>query len=274
MSLLMRRTKKKQMKLLLENWREYLTEQDDQLLGAFVKYTPGWHIYLAIADLGVIKTELATSESIEDFTTKLNDKSLYDKAVVGYIWANYNPSNSTAHAMMGGSGGNCAGTWSVRRSIGKGYGKQLYDALLGFAAENDLYITADRESVSPGAQKRWNKIDSQTDDEVPDTTDPYTGTFDDWSNPKTKPKDDDCIVHGIDSLDKGYKDQNTVDFYKELSYNLDSFFEKEIQPLFQEPGFFGKLFGQTPENKAEKLKNKLLKLGAARFRDFMSGVTA
>ena len=262
------------MKLLLENWRKYLNEEEEQLLGAYIKHEAGYNIHLAIADLGVIKTELAASESIEDFMTKLDDKSLYDKAVVVYIWAIYNPGNSRAHAMMGGSGGNCAGTWSVKRSVGRGYGKQLYDALLGFAAENDLYITADRDDVSPGAQKRWDKIDAQTDDDVPDSSDPYMGTFDDWSDPKTKPKDDDCVVHGINSLDKGYKDQNTVDFYKELSYNLDSFFEKEIQPLFQEPGFFGKLFGQTPQNKAEKLKKKLLKLGADKFRDFMPGVIA
>tara|TARA_R100000008_G_scaffold12757_1_gene6367 strand:- start:12124 stop:12912 length:789 start_codon:yes stop_codon:yes gene_type:complete len=262
------------MKLLLENWRKHLNEQEKQLLGVYVDYEPGYNIKLAIADLGFIKSELSNAESIDDFTIKLFDKALYDKAVVGYIWAVYNPAMSKAAPSMGGSGGNCAGTWSVKRSIGRGYGKQLYDALLGFAAENDLYVTADRDDVSPGAQSRWNKIDAQTDDEVPDSTDPYKGTFDDWSNPETKPKDDDCIVHGIDSIDKGYKDQNTVDFYKELSYNLDSFFEKEIQPLFQEPGFFGKLFGQTPQNKAEKLKRKLLKLGAEKFRDFMPGVVA
>ena len=57
-------------------------------------------------------------------------------------------------------------------------------------------------------------------------------------------------------------------FYKKLRYNLDKFFETEIEPLFDEPGFFGKLFGQTPTNKAEKLKNKLLKLGDRKFRDF------
>jgi len=261
-------------KLLLENWRQYLTEQDEQLLGAFVKYEPGYNLNIAIADLSVIKSELAKAQSIEDFIAKLDDKALYDKAVVGYIWATYNPMTAKAAPMMGGSGGHCAGTYSIKRSIGRGYGEILYNALLGFAAQHDIYIAPDRDSVSPGAQKRWAKIDAQTDDEVPEKTDPYTGNFDNWADPKTKPKDDDCIVHGIDSLDKGYKDQNTVDFYKQLSYNLDSFFEKEIQPLFQEPGFFGKLFGQTPENKAEKLKNKLLKLGADKFRDFMPGVIA
>ena len=182
--------------------------------------------------------------------------------------AGYNPMYSKAHPSSGGSGGHCAGTYSVRKSIGKGYGKQLYDALLGFATANDIYITADRHSVSTGAKSRWAKIDAQTDDEVPDTDNPYLGTFDDATSPQTKPKDDDCLVHGIDSLDKGYKDQNAVDFYKELRYNLNKFFETEIEPLFDEPGFFGQLFGQTPANKAEKLKKQLLKLGDRKFRDF------
>jgi hypothetical protein len=256
------------MKLLLENWRKYLNEQDEQLLGAFVKYDPGYIIDVSLVDLGVIKAELSNANSIEEFIEKLNDKALYDKAVIGYIMAGYNPMYSKAAPTMGGSGGHCAGTYSVRKSIGKGYGKQLYDALLGFATANDVYITADRHSVSTGAKARWAKVDAQTDDEVPGDDNPYLGTFDDVKNPKTKPKDDDCLVHGVDSLDKGYKDEKAVDFYKELRYNLDKFFETEIEPLFDEPGFFGKLFGQTPANKAEKLKKQLLKLGDRKFRDF------
>ena len=65
------------MKLLLENWRKYLNEEEEQLLGAHIKYEAGYNIHLAIADLGVIKTELAASESIEDFMPTLDDKSLY-----------------------------------------------------------------------------------------------------------------------------------------------------------------------------------------------------
>tara|TARA_B100001250_G_scaffold409724_1_gene434649 strand:- start:109 stop:900 length:792 start_codon:yes stop_codon:yes gene_type:complete len=252
------------MKLLLENWRKYLNEQDEQLLGAFVKYDPGYIIDVSLVDLGIIKTELSNSTSVDEFVQKLNDKTLYDKAVVGYIMAGYNPMYSKTHTQSG----NCAGTFSVRKSIGKGYGKQLYDALLGFATANDIYITADRLNVSIGAKARWAKIDAQTDDEVPGDENPYLGTFDDVTSPQTQPPDDDCVVHGVDSLDKGYKDEKAVDFYKELRYNLDKFFETEVEPLFDEPGFFGQLFGQTPANKAEKIKKQLLKLGDRKFRDF------
>ena len=62
--------------------------------------------------------------------------------------------------------------------------------------------------------------------------------FDNYKDKKTNPIDDDCIVHGHPSLDKGYKDQKQVDFYKGLKYNLDSFFEREVIPLFDDPGFF------------------------------------
>lgn len=247
------------MKLLLENWRKFVNEQNESMFGVFVKYEPGYTIELSLIDLSIIKAQLSDVNSMDEFVEKLNDKSLYDKAVVGYIFAGHNPMYSKAAPSMGGSGGHCAGTYSVRKSIGRGYGKQLYDALLGFASGNNVYIAADRHSVSTGAKSRWTKIDTQTDDEV---------SFDDFENPKTEPKDDDCMVHNVDALDKGFKDEKTVDYYKKLRYNLDRFFETEIEPLFDEPGFFGKLFGQTPANKAEKLKKKLLKLGDRKFRDF------
>ena len=47
---------------------------------------------------------------------------------------------------------------------------------------------------------------------------------------------------------------------KKLKDNLDNFFVKEIQPMFDEPSFFGKLFGNTPENRALKIKKQLVVL--------------
>ena len=257
------------MKLLFENWRLYLKEQmQDTAVGATVKFEKDYTISLALINLDIIKDHFENSQSVEELTKKLESKDFYNKAIIGYIHAGYNPMYSKAHATMGGSGGACAGTYSVRQSIGKGYGKQLYNALLGFAAMNDLYIAADRHSVSAGAKQRWSKIDAQTNDEVPNSEEPYTGAFDNYKDKKTNPIDDDCIVHGHPSLDKGYKDQKQVDFYKGLKYNLDSFFEREVIPLFDDPGFFGKLFGNTPVNKAEKLKQQLLRIGRNKFHDW------
>jgi len=252
------------MKLLLENWRQYLKEEQQSLMGAMVDFEKDYTISLSLVNLNFIKEELQNSNSIDEFVNKLKSKPLYDKAVIGYIAADYNPMLSKA----GISGGACSNTYSVTKSIGKGYGKQLYNALLGFAATKNLYVTSDRNSVSAGARSRWAKIDAQTDDEAPSSDTPYVGHFDDYKNKKTDPLDDDCIVHGIDSLDKGYKDEKQLDYFNQLKDNLDSFFEVEIQSMFDEPSFFGKLFGNTPENKASKLKKQLLKLGRAKFHDW------
>jgi hypothetical protein len=195
---------------------------------------------------------------------KLKDKDLFNKATVGYIHASYNPMLAKA----GISGGNCSGTYSVTKSIGYGHGAQLYNALLGFAATKGLYITSDRNSVSTAAQPRWADIDAHTDDEVPSSVKPYKGTFD--NDKETEPVDDDCKIRypNIPALNKGYKNEKMVAIYIELRDNINRFFEDDIQPMFDEPNFFGKLFGQTPENKVAKLKNQLLKFGRNKFHDW------
>ena len=256
------------MKLILESWRQYLNEADESNLGAFVKLEKGYTISLILVNLTKIKSQLETSKTIDDFLNKLKDRHLFKDATIGYIEAMYNPMLSKAHPGMGGSGGACYNTYSIRKSIGRGYGEQLYNALLGWCAINNIYTTADRHSVSQGAESRWKKIDQQTNDEVPPKEAPYTGKFDDFNNTTTEPRDDDCLVHGISSLDKGYKDVKQVDYFKQLEYNMSTFFENEIEPLFDEPGFFGKLFGSTPVNKAEKIKKKLLAMGRQKFIDF------
>jgi len=255
------------MKLLMENWRKYLTEDQNSLLGATIDFRPGYGLEISILDLMYFKEQLQQSQNIDEFVKNISNKEIYEKAIVGYIETIYTP------LLAGGVGkthvgGPCADTYQVIRSMGPGYGEKLYNALLGFAAINDIYVTSDRNTVSPGADKRWSKIDQQTDEETPSDSEPYKGEFDDFRNSTTEPKDDDCRVHGIAHLDKGYRDSKQVDFFKELKYNLDTFFEKEIEPLFDEPGFFGKLFGNTPENKANKLKTKMINRGRRKFMDW------
>ena len=255
------------MKLILENWRQYLKEQQaKESLGVMVDFNEGYEISLSLIDLNKIKQQLANSNSVQDFAEKIKNKEMYDASILGYIEAQYNPMSAKA----GVSGGNCSDTYSVIKSIGKGYGEMLYNALLGFAATKNIYIASDRNAVSPGAKKRWIKIDAQTDDEVPSSQDPYKGTFDDFENKSTSPADDDCKVWDVEALDKGYKDEKQLAFYNSLKDNLDSFFVKEIQSMFDEPGFFGKLFGNTPENRALKIKKQLLKLGRDKFYDWYS----
>ena len=183
---------------------------------------------------------------------------------------------------MGGSGGPCMGTLSVRRSIGRGYGEVLYNALLGLTYPH--YIAADRTSVSKGAGKRWQQIASQASDSVPEDSGDFIGKFDRTAGPQgkggmspnyplgqTPPREDDCVTYDSDqypALDKGFRDENQVKFYKKLEQNLNTWFSTEVEKMFDEPGFFGKLFGNTPKSKANKLKQKLLSVGKAKFADF------
>ena len=282
------------MKLIMENWRRYLTEEKTKNLGAIGKFDKTANAELVLIDLDALGRQLRNVNNIDDFIKKIDDvnavfstdlKSLrgnIGQIVVGYIWANNNKYTMKAAPSMGGSGGPCMNTFSVRRSIGQGYGKELYNALLGLTYPH--YITADRTSVSVGAGRRWEKIASQTSDSVPSDSGGFIGKFDRTAGPQgkgglspnyplgtTPPREDDCVTYDkneFPALDKGFRDEKQVRYYKTLKVNLDGWFEKEVEKLFAEPGFFAKLLGNTPKTNAEKLKKKLLSVGMAKFSDF------
>ena len=224
---------------------------------------------ISTIDLDKIKTDLANSRDIEDFANKIQNEKFYKDSVLGFIQASPNKYLAQAAPSMGGSGGECSDTWSVKQSIGRGYGSVLYSVLLGWAAENDIYLAADRSSVTgadsgKAAAGVWKKVDNQTDDEVP---------FDNYENPKTPPQEDDCKVYGVDYLDKGYKDPKNIEAYKKLSSNLSNFFTFQIEPMLDQPtGFFGKMFGSSKSQKAEKIKAKLVTIGQQKFIDYMTKV--
>tara|TARA_Y100000310_G_C20609864_1_gene777439 strand:- start:194 stop:994 length:801 start_codon:yes stop_codon:yes gene_type:complete len=260
------------MKLIMESWRKYLNEatQQPQNLGVYVKSDPNAWVELSLVDLNAIQNSLDDSKNSEEFLRKLKDKEVFNSAVVGYIKAYNNKFLAKAHAgIAGGSGGLCYETWSVKESIGRGYGEQLYNALLGWAAGNNVYLTADRTSVSPGAEKRWSQIDNQTSDEIPPKEDPYIGRFDDFKKKETEPLDDDCVVFADDSLNKGYKDESKISYFNGLQDKLNNFFKDKIQSLFDEPGFWGKILRTTPKDRAEKIKKQLLSRGADKFADYI-----
>ena len=271
------------MKLLFENWRKYLNEnQDNQKLGIFVKSSLGDYgtVRIALIDLTRLKSKLMQSQNLDDFLKKVESKAFYNDSVVGYIDASSNKMLSKAPP-PGGSGGLCYNTWSNKQTIGKGYGTQLYDALLGWGAANNIYLTADRTwnsglDTEKGAVGRWKVIDQQTNDEVPPKDGTYTGFFD--GGKQTKPIDDDCTVFNSEKgdrsyLNKGYKDESKVKYYNTLKNNFEQFFSSEIETLFDEPGFFGKILGRSPSDRAQKIKNKLLAIGQSKFNEFMSALS-
>ena len=267
------------MKLLFENWRKYLKEDTGgQKLGIYVKSSLGDYgtVRIAMLDLTHLKNKLEQSQNLDDYLKKVESIDFYKDSVVGYIDASANKMFSKAPP-PGGSGGLCYDTWSNKQTVGSGYGSQLYDALLGWGAVNDIYITADRTynsglDTEKGAVGKWKAIDQQTNDEVPPKDGTYMGFFDD--SKQTKPTNDDCSVFGSsesprDYLNKGYKDQSKIGDYNKWKDNLEEFFSDDIETLFDEPGFFGKMLGKSPQNKAQKIKNKLLKIGQDRFDEIM-----
>ena len=282
------------MKLIIENWRGYLAENEkSQNIGAIGKFDGDANASLALVDLKALGDYLRSSKDINDFVSKIDKVSGFvagedlstssiGNVVVGFISATNNKYLMKADPLMGGSGGPCMNTLSVKTSIGPGYGEKLYNALLGLTYPS--YIAADRTSVSVGAGKRWEKISNQTSDTTPDNSGDFIGKFDKTSGPKgkgekspnyplgsTSPREDDCVVYDVDdypALDKGFRDKSQVKYYNTLKDNLDNWFENEIETLFEDPGFFGKLFGNTPKNKAEKIKKKLLSIGKSKFLDY------
>ena len=282
------------MKLIMENWRGYLQENKSAInLGAIGKFDGEANASLVLIDLDALGKYLQNSKDVNDFVNKIKQVSGFSadgdlsttemgNVVVGYIWANNNKYTMKAAPKMGGSGGPCMNTFSVRRSIGRGYGERLYNALLGLTYPH--YIAADRTSVSVGAARRWQKISDQTSDTTPPDSGDFIGKFDKTSGPQgkgenspnyplgsTKPREDDCVVYDRDqfpALDKGFRDQSQVEYYNSLKNNLDKWFENEIEVLFDDPGFFGRLFGNAPKSKVNKIKKKLLRIGQSKFIDF------
>ena len=55
------------MKLILENWRQYLKEQQESELGVYVEMEKGYTISLSLIDLSVIRQQLSRSDSVQDF---------------------------------------------------------------------------------------------------------------------------------------------------------------------------------------------------------------
>ena len=286
------------MKLIMESWRGFLSEnQSNQNLGVIGNFDGDANASLVLIDLDALGEYLKSSQDVDDFINKIEEISSITYAdysnfnttignvVVGYIKATNNKYLMKADPTMGGSGGPCMNTLSVKKSVGRGYGESLYNALLGLTYP--YYIASDRSSVSVGAGRRWQKISNQTSDTTPPDSGDFIGKFDKTSGPQarcekspnyplgsTSPREDDCVVFDKDeypALDKGFRDQSQVEYYNSLKNNLDQWFENEIEVLFDDPGFFGRLFGNAPKSKAEKIKKTLLKIGKNKFIDFQLG---
>ena len=54
------------MKLLLENWREFLKEEQGPLLGVSVDFRQGYGLEIALINLTYVKNQLQDSQNIDE----------------------------------------------------------------------------------------------------------------------------------------------------------------------------------------------------------------
>jgi len=106
--------------------------------------------------------------------------------------------------------GKCAGSYQVdvagvgKPWRGQGYGRLLYAFAMMLVYPHPLM--PDRGSVSKQAKRAWLSFSNKAQiEKVPKDKPPYLGHFDNKENPRTKPTDDDCWVHGDNILDRGYR---------------------------------------------------------------------
>lgn len=87
----------------------------------------------------------------------------------------------------------CNDAWEVKFSAGPGYGKFLYGA--AFEASPSGFIMPDRGQVSASAMDGWTRAARRSREMLP---------LDDYKDPRTPPKSDDCKVYGDEVLDAAY----------------------------------------------------------------------
>lgn len=189
------------MKLLMENWREYLNEgmkmpEDLGELGNNIG------VLIEISSSGnrfrVLFVELRTPYSIKKYREDLGFIDLYK-------------SKETAVEY-----GECAGAWIIGLTEAKdGWGPMLYDLAIEMATLKRMGgggVVPDRYTVSTPARKVWDYYLNNRDDVVPKQ-------LDNKENPQTPDEADDCLQNSAgesenwsdSALSKAYiKPDNTI----------------------------------------------------------------
>ena len=155
------------MKLLIENWRKYLTEA-----AATIENLP---------DDVKIKID-KTSENY--YSIKYVDSAGND------IWEEDTDGNNIPYGTITitkhSDSGACGDAWHVYGSgAKKGWGPLLYDLAIELATLNGGGLIADRRDISPDAKKVWNYYSTNRNDVK-------AHQLDDLNNTLTPPNDDNC----------------------------------------------------------------------------------
>jgi hypothetical protein len=160
------------MKLLLENWREYLNE--------------GMKNPADIPDYAYVAIEV-TGKGFVDFYYADKEGNEAHHYPTGLITIRQ-PTERKGTVFTGGNAndGTCSGAWILAGSeASRGWGPLLYDVAIEWASMNGKGLTSDRHIVSDDAQAVWDYYLNKRSD-VKDYQ------LDDLENTLTKPEDDNC----------------------------------------------------------------------------------
>jgi|TARA_R110000782_G_scaffold183068_1_gene273295 hypothetical protein len=161
------------MKLLLENWREYLNE--------------GMKSPADIPDYAYVAIEV-TGEGFVDFYYADKEGNEAHHYPTGLITIRQ-PTERKGTAFTGGKvqkDGTCSGAWILAGSeASRGWGPLLYDVAIEWASINGKGLTPDRHTVSAQARAVWDYYLNKRGD-VKDYQ------LDDLENTLTNTEDDNC----------------------------------------------------------------------------------
>ena len=150
------------MKLLLENWREYLTEA-----AKTVEDLPD-NVRIAVHTYG---TEKATIQY--ELVTQIDRLASIDSPIKGRVGIMVAPAP-------------CGGAWMVNHALADdGWGPLLYDVAIEWASSKGGGLIPDRRSVSKDARKVWKYY-------LSNRSDVKSHQLDDMKNTLTPDDEDNC----------------------------------------------------------------------------------
>jgi len=157
------------MKLLLESWRNYITEK--------MKTSADLpdHVYVGIKEDG--------NQVVFYYSDSYGKEIDFHDEYSGIIAIE----KAEGHNMPGRQGvGNCDGAWIIAGAeANRGWGPLLYDVAMEWATINGNGLTPDRYEVSAAARRVWDYY-------LNNRSDVKNSQLDDMQNTLTEPEEDNC----------------------------------------------------------------------------------
>tara|TARA_Y100000310_G_scaffold107479_1_gene105902 strand:+ start:306 stop:995 length:690 start_codon:yes stop_codon:yes gene_type:complete len=161
------------MKLILENWRKYITE------GMMTVDDLPDDTYVAIKQRRDQISIFFANESGESGSTV--------RHLIPDAWKKRPYGQVDIRSSFSNVDGNCAGAWIVAGTeADEGWGPLLYDVAIEWATQNAQGLAPDRSAVSAAATKVWDYY-------LNNRNDVESSQLDDLENTLTPDEDDNCL---------------------------------------------------------------------------------